>query len=241
MLIFSLRFNVLYFGWFFVHWLRHFASINMFNFSVFASRDTKVGMDYGEKRSYRRELPEQNCSESSRDDFRVHVPMRSAPNSPFSSPALSPHRASTGDSFPCYYYMIPKGNQVWSAPEIPTTAMIPGFPPPAFFDYHTFSSDTSPLHSPRAKCPQQFPKSQSSCPVNVHPLPLPPGAATPSPCTTTPNPIPTTPTPPPQPIVKLESVPMNSQWKKGKLIGRGTFGSVYVATNRYICLMYFLC
>ncbi|XP_050291651.1 mitogen-activated protein kinase kinase kinase 5 isoform X1 [Quercus robur] len=200
--------------------------------SVFASRDTKGGMDYGEKRSYRRELPEQNCSESSRDDFRVHVPMRSAPNSPFSSPALSPHRASTGDSFPYYYYMIPKGNQVWSAPEIPTTAMIPGFPPPAFFDYHTLSSDTSPLHSPRAKCPQQFPKSQSSCPVNVHPLPLPPGAATPSPSTTTPNPISPPPTPPPQPIVKLESVPMNSQWKKGKLIGRGTFGSVYVATNR---------
>jgi serine/threonine protein kinase len=24
---------------------------------------------------------------------------------------------------------------------------------------------------------------------------------------------------------------MNSQWKKGKLIGRGTFGSVYVASN----------
>jgi hypothetical protein len=27
---------------------------------------------------------------------------------------------------------------------------------------------------------------------------------------------------------------MKSHWQKGKLIGRGTFGSVYVASNRYM-------
>jgi hypothetical protein len=31
---------------------------------------------------------------------------------------------------------------------------------------------------------------------------------------------------------------LNSQWQKGKLIGRGAFGSIYVATNRYIHSMY---
>ncbi|KAK9902905.1 hypothetical protein M0R45_001420 [Rubus argutus] len=31
---------------------------------------------------------------------------------------------------------------------------------------------------------------------------------------------------------KPESQPIKGQWQKGKLIGRGTFGSVYVATNR---------
>lgn len=32
---------------------------------------------------------------------------------------------------------------------------------------------------------------------------------------------------------KPEVMPIKSQWQKGKLIGRGTFGSVYVASNRY--------
>ena len=72
-------------------------------------------------------------------------------------------------------------------------------------------------------------KNESYCPVGVHPLPLPSAAATP---------LPSAPTP--QPIAELESLPINSQWQKGKFIGRGSFGSVYVATNRYICLMYLL-
>ena len=36
-------------------------------------------------------------------------------------------------------------------------------------------------------------------------------------------------------MAKTESLPMKNQWQKGKLLGRGTFGTVYVATNRYIC------
>lgn len=36
-----------------------------------------------------------------------------------------------------------------------------------------------------------------------------------------------------QVVLKPEEVPMRSQWQKGKLIGRGTFGSVYVASNKY--------
>ncbi|XP_019185214.1 PREDICTED: mitogen-activated protein kinase kinase kinase YODA-like [Ipomoea nil] len=47
---------------------------------------------------------------------------------------------------------------------------------------------------------------------NVHRLPLPPGAA--SPCR------------------KQDQMPLKGQWQKGKLIGRGTFGSVYIASNR---------
>lgn len=35
---------------------------------------------------------------------------------------------------------------------------------------------------------------------------------------------------------KPELMPIKSQWQKGKLIGRGTFGSVYVASNRYAWL-----
>ncbi|XWS45306.1 hypothetical protein CRYUN_Cryun15aG0125300 [Craigia yunnanensis] len=36
----------------------------------------------------------------------------------------------------------------------------------------------------------------------------------------------------PQVTTKPEPLPMKCQWQKGKLIGRGTFGSVYVASNR---------
>lgn len=231
-----------------------FCSVNMSYFSVFArqdARDARKSTDHVDARSSRRDNQHPNGSHSSRKDFRISVPIRSAPNSPFSSPALSPQRQSAADSFPYYYYMIPRGNQAWSAPEMPTSEMIPGLPPPAFFDCSAFSSDTSPLHSPRAKSPQQNPKSpngaasplhcklsletstarrESNCPGNVHPLPRPPGAATPS-----------LSAPIPQAIARPESVPMNSQWQKGKLIGRGTFGSVYVATNRYIHSMYLLC
>lgn len=214
--------------------------------SVFArqdARDARKSTDHVDTRSSRRDNQDPNGSQSTRNGFRINVPIRSASNSPFSSPALSPRRQSVAESFPYYYYMIPRGNQAWSAPEMPTSEMIPGLPPPAFFDCSAFSSDTSPLHSPRAKSPQQQnPKSpngpasplpsklpletstarrESNCPGNVHPLPRPPGAATPS-----------LSAPIPQAIARSELVPMNSQWKKGKLIGRGTFGSVYVATNR---------
>ncbi|PIN19123.1 MEKK [Handroanthus impetiginosus] len=44
--------------------------------------------------------------------------------------------------------------------------------------------------------------------------------------------IPTQPSPISQAAGKPELMPIKTQWQKGKLIGRGTFGSVYVAYNR---------
>lgn len=141
--------------------------------------------------------------------------------------------------------MVPRGNQVWSAPEMPTTDMMSGLPPPAFYDCSALSTDCSPSSSPPSKnicqlcrspngSSSPFParlsfetasaRRENSVPVEVHPLPLPPGAITiHSPSSSI-----------PQVATKPEPVPMKSQWQKGKLIGRGTFGSVYVASNRYI-------
>lgn len=63
---------------------------------------------------------------------------------------------------------------------------------------------------------------------NVHPLPLPPGAAALS-----------QPSSPAFPISsKADQMPLKGQWQKGKLIGRGTFGSVYIASNRYKIFFY---
>lgn len=190
--------------------------------------------EYSDTRSPRTVHRDLNGVESSRENFRLNIPVKSAPSSPYTSPVLSPQRRSVCEIF---QYNVPKGNQQgWSAPEMPTLD-IHGLPPPAFFDYTAFSTESSPFQSPRSRSPCRNPMSPSgpSSPIHsklsresaglleVHPLPLPPGAGMHSPS----SPI-------LQVSAKPESLPMNSQWQKGKLIGRGTFGSVYVASNRYI-------
>ncbi|KAK0604067.1 hypothetical protein LWI29_011733 [Acer saccharum] len=203
--------------------------------SVFSNRVPRISPEYLDKNSYRNvHRKDRNSIESSREKFRLDIPFQSAPTSPFGSPLLSPQRMSVSEMFQ-YNHKIPIGNhQVWSAPEMPTLD-VPGLPPPAFFDYTAISADNSPFHSPRSRSPCRNPISpngpsspihsklsrESTGQIEVHPLPLPPGAAIPSPS----SPIPQVP-------AKPESLPMKCQWKKGKLIGRGTFGSVYVASNR---------
>ncbi|XP_022775210.1 mitogen-activated protein kinase kinase kinase 5-like [Durio zibethinus] len=212
-----------------------------FNSSMFASRDSRKIAEHVDTRSSSKVLHQEvNRGDSSQDEFRVNVPVRSFPTSPYSSPAvISPRRMSAGDMYP--HYIVPTGKQVWSAPEM-LTLDVAGLPPPAFYDYIAFSTDNTPLHSPPNRSPRRKNRSQSgppspvhqkllleisssrpesNGPINVHPLPLPPGAAMASPSASI-----------PQVTTKLEPLPMNCQWQKGKLIGRGTFGSVYVASNR---------
>ncbi|XP_057769007.1 mitogen-activated protein kinase kinase kinase 5-like isoform X2 [Salvia miltiorrhiza] len=137
----------------------------------------------------------------------------SAPCSPFSSTELSPAR---NDMWGAYYPTTTAGLfLVWSAPETSEA-----------HHKHATSFDASPLPSP------------------VHPLPLPPSVSMPA----FPTPIspvgfvPDLSSLPPQSMpVSLQAAkndflaapePIKSKWQKGKLIGRGTFGSVYVASNR---------
>ncbi|KFK28377.1 hypothetical protein AALP_AA8G507400 [Arabis alpina] len=204
-----------------------------------------------------------SCTNSprNRNGYWVNIPTMSAPTSPYMSPVPSPQRKSTGHDLP-FFYLPPKSNQAWSAPDMPLDTSL--LPPPAYYDITAFSTDNSPINSPQPRSPRRKVKSpQPSRPTsplhsllspdnsapprdsvssplhprlstdvangrrdnsNVHPLPLPPGAAGPSsssgasvPCQQAP--------------LKVDLFPMNSQWKKGKLIGRGTFGSVYVASN----------
>ncbi|TKY70546.1 Mitogen-activated protein kinase kinase kinase YODA [Spatholobus suberectus] len=210
--------------------------------SVFESQDTRKNMEHV--------VPQDASGGASAstqgDNLWAGVPARSAPTSPFASPRLSPKNTKSDDFVP-YYYMAPKGNQFWSAPEMPLSDPSPsaGHPPPAFYDLSALriaDNALSPHQSPRGKSPTQHPKSptgpsSSSIPrrlsldtstarretLTVHPLPLPPWAG---PVAPLPSPSATFSQP------KTESLPMKNQWQKGKLIGRGTFGTVYVATNR---------
>ncbi|KAL2531882.1 mitogen-activated protein kinase kinase kinase 5 [Abeliophyllum distichum] len=241
----------------------------------------------------------------SSDIYKINFPI-SAPTSPYSSPHLSP-LTSNGDFLETHYTTPPSAFQVWSAPEMPlfdthistrsTYQMHP--------EKTTSNVDNSPrLHSPRASSYKlaaspnkpatplhnkispdtSLAWRESNAHATVHPLPLPPGAATPSQPTPsfpaaakpefhgtsmpsqtvsisliaaipessgasmtshptlmsplTPKPefsataMPSQPTPISLVTAKPELMLIKRQWQKGKLIGRGTFGSVYIASNR---------
>ncbi|XP_074569291.1 mitogen-activated protein kinase kinase kinase 5-like isoform X2 [Curcuma longa] len=179
-------------------------------------------------------------------DFRLNIPAKSAPTSGFSSPVHSPlysPRRSSNVDFSTFNIATP-GRQVWSSLEIPFTELLPTFYPEKIIP----SPDRSPLRSPTVRSPDPRPWNLSapSSPLNArilsdnfaashengsnvngHPLPLPPGAISPSHSGFS-----------HQNGVKPEA--LKSQWQKGKLIGSGTFGNVYEATNRHtgaLCAM----
>lgn len=172
---------------------------------------------------------------------------RSAPTTGSSSPAVSPQRSNTGDFSP--FFVAPQEFHVGSTLEVPDLGKFAGRNSQVLPVNTVCSPDHSPLHSPTLQSPQCYPKNpnklsfplhlklpsgsskvlpESSSHFSAHPLPLPPGA-TPSQSF-----MPSTPA-----VVHCTTERPNvssrkTQWLKGKLIGRGTFGSVYVGTCRQV-------
>jgi len=62
--------------------------------------------------------------------------------------------------------------------------------------------------------------------ASFHPLPLPPASVSPKQTNTN-----------HQVVSKVEMPSVAGQWQKGKLLGSGTFGCVYEATNRYTIVL----
>lgn len=164
------------------------------------------------------------------DNYR-NGQIQHAPKGSFSSPVISRQSHSMGGIYQSHNMAV-HGFQGWSDPEMPAFDMVLGFSSLASPERTVYGVDTdsSLLHSPKMKSLGRSAKSRSgpaspldpklarhedNCHGKVHPLPLPPGPVLSSPAT-----------------AKIESLPITSQWQKGKLIGRGSFGSVYVATNR---------
>lgn len=181
--------------------------------------------------TYRRRgfLKELNV-ERIRPDFRINVPARSAPSSGFSSPALSPRRFSTVD-------FLHTSFRASSALEASPQDRVTGSPPQVLSSGIRCTPDHSPVQSPTSQNPclntrkhndalsHSYHKSQLETRLDgnnasVHKLPLPPGVSRPSQSSLT-----------HQHPDKSDASPVKAQWRKGKLIGRGTYGSVYVATN----------
>ncbi|XP_057726819.1 mitogen-activated protein kinase kinase kinase 5-like [Arachis stenosperma] len=192
--------------------------------SVFASnRDTRRKADQVENR----------LSPRSQENYCLSHSGRSGSSSPFASPKISP--CSTDDFVP-YHYVAPKGNQFWSAPEITNSESsihpifdLSGSGPetspkgrPQLLHVKSSSGPPSPLHGGMMNETASARRAEGNS-VSVHRLPLPPMPNSPTLTAATTY---------SHAAGRSESLPMKSQWKKGKLIGRGTFGSVYVGTNR---------
>ncbi|WVZ20187.1 hypothetical protein V8G54_007509 [Vigna mungo] len=162
-------------------------------------------------------------------DLRLHFSAKSAPNSIFSSPVTSPRRSSNVDFYDPSIIFHQDFNDILRVSPVKTAQ----------------SPDRTPLRSPGSLlnpegCQSQLHKHSSRVlpennHVDAHPLPLPPRAS-PPPAQSPPQHQPS--------IVHLtvdNSPSMKGQWQKGKLIGRGSYGSVYHATNLYVLHLYFRC
>ncbi|GAV77723.1 Pkinase domain-containing protein [Cephalotus follicularis] len=190
--------------------------------------------------NFPKDLSQDLTNENVSCNFEQNVTPKSAPTSSFPSPSVSPRRSKTGD----HPSSVGNHEQAWSPFEVSDLGRPTGCTSPV---KNVCSPDHSPRHNltlrshlnPRSPCKFSFlvhnklnPENFKDQPdgyshVHAHPLPLPPGALAASHASA----------PSPSAVVhhiteKPNASPMKSQWQKGKLIGRGTFGSVYVAANR---------
>lgn len=163
-------------------------------------------------------------------DFRLNAPARSAPSSGLSSPVLSPQRFRVMDPFhspsnASSSFKASHSDRITSSLQLSPTRV-------------SRSLEHSPLQSPRSNnhplntgkhntvLLQSHNKSLPEVGLdgnntNVHPLPRPPGSSRPS----------QSPSVGQQMDKSYVTSSVKGQWKKGRLIGRGTYGSVYIATN----------
>lgn len=161
-------------------------------------------------------------------EFRLNVPARSAPSSGFTSPVRSPKRFSTQDLFhhplhqassspsEAYAFQLSPTRVINSADHSPVSSPIL-----ASSANRIRNSKSVALHSHHKSLPESSLGWNEANNNNVHPLPLPPGVPRqPELCTMHSN------------MDKPCVSPTKGQWLKGKLLGRGTYGSVYEATNR---------
>lgn len=139
------------------------------------------------------------------------MPIKSAPGSGFTSPVRSPRRFSNVDltqglNIPAAEFLTSGENYVNSPDRSPRSSPLrsPGLRP------RNLSGPPSPLHS-----------NGNGGSNNFHRLPLPPGAV----CTASSSSSSSTTT---------NTCSLAGQWQKGRLIGSGTFGNVFEATNRYV-------
>ncbi|XP_021648008.2 mitogen-activated protein kinase kinase kinase 5 isoform X2 [Hevea brasiliensis] len=164
-------------------------------------------------------------------NLRLNIAARSAPTSRFSSPMVSPRRSNVEELFPHdvtdstkYSSKCCKGQPLdlnaesfkhkLSRNASPRSAPISGFSSPAVSPQRSNTGHFLPSFVASQACHKRTT-------LEVLDLAAPPQSSMPSP-----------PAILHQTIEKPDVSSRITQWQKGKLIGRGTYGSVYVGTNR---------
>ncbi|XP_022879928.1 mitogen-activated protein kinase kinase kinase 5-like isoform X2 [Olea europaea var. sylvestris] len=164
-----------------------------------------------------RKFPEELNVDTTQNNFRLQFPTCSAPNSGYSSPIRSPKRFSTVDFFhvsALAFESSPSDRIAKSCQNSPRHT--PDHSPLQSPCRNTVNHNGNLMHLRNKSFPESWPEGSNA---HVHPLPLPPGVSRPSPTAS-------------QNSDKSDISSVKGQWRKGRLIGRGTYGSVYVATHR---------
>ncbi|KAK5831805.1 hypothetical protein PVK06_015604 [Gossypium arboreum] len=170
--------------------------------------------------SRRRGFPGEKIFGGVNYDLRLKVSARSAPTTAFSSPSVSPQRSRAID--------LHESSGLIDL-DVPCSGRPAAYNASPVQNVH--SPENSPLHIPGPNKTSSYHGEwleNNSNQVNAHPLPLPPGALPSSSQSPVPLPSPVS----NHVIEKPMATSIISQWKKGKLLGRGTYGTVYEATNR---------
>ncbi|KAK3126215.1 hypothetical protein QOZ80_7AG0553280 [Eleusine coracana subsp. coracana] len=194
------------------------------------------------KNAFREKFKDKGSVETK--NFRLNIPAKSAPSG-FSSPVCSPRRLLDFS-----YTVAPaQGPQAWSAPSIHSIDFVGASSPRTSPERYTRGPERSPCYN-ALRSPILMPRNTSAPPspmhrklfpenhssrtegngsISLHPLPLPPGATSPMQTAFSDQLTP-----------KVEMPSVAGQWQKGRLLGSGTFGCVYEATNRHtgaLCAM----
>lgn len=112
----------------------------------------------------------------------------------------------------------------------------PGMKSPGFSS-RIHSSAVSPLHPRAGSATLESPTRRPDDVKQTHRLPLPP-ITIPNYCPFSPTySATTTPSAPRSPSIAENLTSPGSRWKKGQLLGRGTFGHVYLGFNRYLVIV----
>ncbi|XP_057793766.1 mitogen-activated protein kinase kinase kinase 5-like isoform X2 [Salvia miltiorrhiza] len=174
----------------------------------------------------RRGFPQELHLDTAANEFDLHFPARSAPSSGYSSPLLSPQKYRTVDLFRPSF----QASSAWetsASDRISTSYKISPTPTPEHSPLHsptnlgnTKNSNAVFVHSHNKSLAEGLAARPDANNVNVHPLPLPPSVSS--------RPSPTT----RHSIDRLDFPSVRGQWQKGRPIGRGTYGNVYIATHR---------
>ncbi|MED6218255.1 hypothetical protein PIB30_025178 [Stylosanthes scabra] len=145
----------------------------------------------------------QEHSHDNYSDLKLHYAAKSAPTSIISSPVTSPRRSSNGEFYDPFIHFTQEFNETLKVSP-PRTLHSPDLSP---------RRGWSLFHNPNNIREGSRPEN------NAHPLPLPPKSPLPAQSTIM------------HQTSEISPSVKKGPWQKGKLIGRGSFGSVYHATN----------